>query len=324
MSIFRLHNLKQLILLVVLGFSVITAKASTYFWVGNGGDWMNYSQHWATTTGGSIFYSQVPGPTDDVVFDANSFTLPNQFITTETDSLVCRNMNWTGVQYNPTFGDVNSFYFTVLNVYGSMTLDPTMSWGFAGRVSFKSNNPGNTINTYDIPGFNEVRFTSASGTWNFTNDFQCANLFLDCGTIRTGNHSIAALNTIEAVSTIPVSFFCGTSLISSANTMHLNSASLNIDGDSATFSACDFNSLPSGNFRKIIIGGNYPLKVTGTNLNVDTLEVSQSQDTFNLESNTSLFTIFNCSAPAILYNTNTFQNATFYNNISTDANNTFD
>src|SRR5882762_7831929 len=117
MSALKSHNFKQVFFLLVLSCFIITAKASTYYWVGNGGDWMTYNQHWATASGGSIFYSQVPGPTDDVVFDVNSFTLPNQFVTTETDSLVCRNMNWTGVQNNPTFGDVNSFYYTNLNVY---------------------------------------------------------------------------------------------------------------------------------------------------------------------------------------------------------------
>ena len=52
------------------------------YWVGNGGSWSD-TAHWSTTSGGSGG-AGIPGDggvADDVIFDANSFTLDNQRVT---------------------------------------------------------------------------------------------------------------------------------------------------------------------------------------------------------------------------------------------------
>jgi len=54
----------------------------------------------ATTSGGTVFHVTIPSPSDDVFFDANSFptrVIRFTWITTITN---CRNMDWTGAQFN--------------------------------------------------------------------------------------------------------------------------------------------------------------------------------------------------------------------------------
>lgn len=48
------------------------------YWVGNLGSW-NDTAHWSTTSGGAGGAS-APGPDDDVIIDANSFTKAGQYI----------------------------------------------------------------------------------------------------------------------------------------------------------------------------------------------------------------------------------------------------
>ena len=55
------------------------------YWIGNGGDW-NDRSHWSLTSGGTSGCA-VPTINDDVFFDSNSITLPDQTITTIGTSL---------------------------------------------------------------------------------------------------------------------------------------------------------------------------------------------------------------------------------------------
>ncbi len=316
-------NLRSFFILVAL-FSCLAANSSTYYWVGNGGAWINYSQHWATTSGGNTFYTQVPGPNDNVVFDGNSFSLSNQHVTTDTDSILCKNMTWTGVSNNPIFGDITSFYYTTFRVSGSMQLNLNMSWEFSGPIYFNSITVGNTINTYNLSGIGDIHFDAPTGTWLLLNNLQCTSIFLDRGLFKTSNFTVSILNNIETVSNLPFTFLCGKSMIIALHAMHLNSSALVIDGDSATYTCSEFNAPPNQTFRKIIISGLFPLTITGDNLNVDSVFVSPDPANFILNSVNSNFNHFNSSAPTFLFNSNTFRNGIFYHNLTTNANNTFD
>jgi hypothetical protein len=46
----------------------IVSKATDYYWVGGTGNWSDYSNHWATSSGGAIFHTQVPTAVDNVFF----------------------------------------------------------------------------------------------------------------------------------------------------------------------------------------------------------------------------------------------------------------
>ena len=54
-------------LLLFMSFS----WAADYYWVGGSGKWSEI-EHWRTTSGGTSSPSVIPGPTDNVFFDAKT------------------------------------------------------------------------------------------------------------------------------------------------------------------------------------------------------------------------------------------------------------
>ncbi|MDC3238891.1 hypothetical protein OAT74_03785, partial [Flavobacteriaceae bacterium] len=91
-------------------------SASKYFWVGGSGNWSDFSNHWATTSGGNVFHSRSPNGNDNVYFDRFSFTASGQTITVDSDASSLKNMSWTGVTNNPTF----NFNGKIIDVFGSV------------------------------------------------------------------------------------------------------------------------------------------------------------------------------------------------------------
>jgi alpha-tubulin suppressor-like RCC1 family protein len=107
-----------------------------YYWVNGSGNWSDTS-HWATTSGGNIHHPNLPGLYDNVYFDASSFTATNQTVNLDISSAHCKNMNWTGVSFVPSFYSTPS---DTLSLYGNLILSPNMKNNFFGSIKFKSSN----------------------------------------------------------------------------------------------------------------------------------------------------------------------------------------
>src|SRR5258705_8866492 len=105
-------------------------NGANYYWVGGSGAW-NDLNHWATSSGGTILHGQIPTALDDVFFDANSFTNSSQTVTVNVTQAICKNMDWTGVTFNPEFYGPS---LNTLKIYGSLTLAPLMKLDLYGLV----------------------------------------------------------------------------------------------------------------------------------------------------------------------------------------------
>ncbi len=128
-----------------------------YYWVGNSGNWSDYANHWATRSGGSIFYGQAPLPTDHVVFDANSFSSTGQTVSLDVIGK-CYNMTWVSVLFNPTLeGSAQN-----LEIYGDLLLSPAMNQNWTGRWKFLANDG----NTHKLNTFGKVLTDIEIGTGN--------------------------------------------------------------------------------------------------------------------------------------------------------------
>ncbi|MEZ4939685.1 MAG: choice-of-anchor D domain-containing protein [Saprospiraceae bacterium] len=102
-----------------------------YYWVGDSGNWSEFGTHWATSSGGSVFHLQVPSFSDNVYFDANSFTTTGQTVNLDIVG-ECRNMNWLSALFSPTFtGSVAD-----LNIFGNLLLSPFMNQNWTGSWNF--------------------------------------------------------------------------------------------------------------------------------------------------------------------------------------------
>lgn len=97
------------------------------YWIGDGGNW-NDTAHWSTSSGGGGGAS-LPGGSDDVYFDLNSFTLASQTVVINIDNAYCKNFDCSTVTNTPTlntpglkslliYGDLISSASNPMNVVG--------------------------------------------------------------------------------------------------------------------------------------------------------------------------------------------------------------
>ena len=134
--------MKKIFIFIAISLLTSTSSfAADYYWVGGTGNWTDYATNWATTSGGSTFHIQIPTQSDNVFFDANSFTASSEIVTVNVNA-VCANMDWTGALYDPEFYGSTSF---TLSIHGSLTLIEDMNFNFLGTVYFESLLTGKTI-----------------------------------------------------------------------------------------------------------------------------------------------------------------------------------
>lgn len=101
--------------------SGITFSSKSVYWVGNGGNTSDSTNHVATSSGGSGAAINYPLPQDTLYFDANSFSSGSQ--TVLCDYSILSAMDWSAVTNSPTL-DINLGVTCYGNhVYGPMTVD---------------------------------------------------------------------------------------------------------------------------------------------------------------------------------------------------------
>jgi len=97
------------------------------YWIGNSGNWSD-TAHWSASSGGAGGET-VPTSSDDVYFDANSFSSVSQAVSFNVDSY-CKGFNTTAVTNSPSFTTTSTS--RSLFVYGDFLLG-THTWD-TGRV----------------------------------------------------------------------------------------------------------------------------------------------------------------------------------------------
>ncbi len=167
------------------GWTINPVVAQNYYWVGNSGNWSDFANHWATTSGGSTMHTDYPSKTDNVFFDANSFTSGGQTVTLDLNAQA-KDMDWTGVTNTPTF--TGAFAFR-LDVFGSATFTPEVNknvWNFAlvgsGNHTLTSSTGGAFLNFK----------VEAEGTYTFQDPLSSQQISLYKGIINTNNQTITA------------------------------------------------------------------------------------------------------------------------------------
>lgn len=240
------------------------AHAADYYWVGGSGNWSDYGNHWATTSGGNIFHTSIPTINDNVYFDANSFTAPGQTVTFDNTFIYCLNMDWSAVTNNPVVNGLVS----KLNVHGSLTLSPAMTWSVK-RIDFAGNGPAHQITTAGQSL--DTLYLLGAGAYSLTDELNCISLFVHDGSFSSTGNNITATNIILGITSSNISVDLGTSLITCRSlfkawdgTVNLTSSSadLVLDNNFPPFSSTVYVWLMNKQFRNVdfqvrgeIIGG---------------------------------------------------------------------
>ncbi len=171
--------------MLFLAFGLST-RATTYYWVGNGGLW-NDSHHWALSSGGNG-NAGVPGSTDNIVFDKNSFTFPNEIVNI-TGTAMCHDVMFTQDVYLPVISGISAASW---EVYGSFNLAPNVVWQYVGSVHFKSSQSGILLNAVGKTLNNHIYF-DGTGSWQLTGYLmlsKTSTLTISSGTIHANGNVI--------------------------------------------------------------------------------------------------------------------------------------
>ncbi|MBU1020687.1 MAG: LamG domain-containing protein, partial [Firmicutes bacterium] len=169
------------------GFNLNLIPPTNFYWVGGSGNWTD-PNHWSYTSGGTPGVCPVPGRFDNVFFDVNSFTAPNQYVNLNTTAEF-NNMLWNNVNFPRLIGGGQ------MNAYGSFQLDPKLSYEASGWLYFRSKTAGNVIKTAGKKLY-YVRFDGegqSTGEWTLKDDLSLHyDLYIDRGTFVSDSSNISA------------------------------------------------------------------------------------------------------------------------------------
>ncbi|KIA94125.1 hypothetical protein OC25_11090, partial [Pedobacter kyungheensis] len=190
------------------GFTITTSGAGARYWVGGSGDWSD-SAHWSNTSGGAGG-ACVPTAANDVFFNASSFTSGSSAVTINSTQAYCRNMNWTGANFSPTFtkpatldleiwGDLvmnnNVRMDAALTFTGSSSTNITSNGGGTGATQFIFLKPvGYTVTLLDNFSNPVAYFFPRSGGVDLTNRTVVLNGFDNSGSTVATNINITGAN----------------------------------------------------------------------------------------------------------------------------------
>jgi hypothetical protein len=124
-----------------------------------------------------MFHTQLPGATNDVRFDANSFTEANQVVTLDQTLQTCRTLDATGVMFNPKIEGL--IYTDVLEVHGDLILPTTMQRDLKTIDMMGSGSHTISLNGVNAGGLSFIRL-SGSGDYSLGSNFHAANLYIYC------------------------------------------------------------------------------------------------------------------------------------------------
>ncbi len=154
-----------------------------YYWVGNTGNWSNYSQHWATTSGGSTFHTTVPTDDDDVFFDENSFTEDGHTVVMDESRGHSKSMIWTSSQV--VIFDTQNMPIDIL---GSAVFQPQVEYK-TSQIRFDSDEISETIKTNGANVGGTLYFYG-NAEFNLMDDISTGAIWLGSCIFRSNDHDI--------------------------------------------------------------------------------------------------------------------------------------
>ncbi|MEO0405627.1 MAG: hypothetical protein AAF193_12215, partial [Bacteroidota bacterium] len=167
------------------GWNIEELQPQDYYWVGNGGEWSDAANHWATTSGGSNFHNFPPSVLDNVYFDDNSFTATDQQVTIQ-NNVSCHDMDWSEVTNSPVFNPAGNN----VNIYGSVYFAENMSVSNGDWFMLSTENE--VISTMNENGFGtsaEVYFQSG-GTFDLQANFKSRVLQFESGEFNSNGYDV--------------------------------------------------------------------------------------------------------------------------------------
>jgi hypothetical protein len=183
-------------LVLLLATTAHTASAADYYWVGGSGQWDDLS-HWASSSGGVSTYDQVPQSTDNVHFDAKSFTASGQMVAIGA-TVTCQDLDWTGAVHAAgatTIGGMRLVGAGTVEVNGNLRLAAGLGQQDA-NFRLLAEGAGYELDLQAVPINGWLSFDSEAGGWTFSSDVNMVqysatpSLLLGAGSVDFGSVTV--------------------------------------------------------------------------------------------------------------------------------------
>ncbi len=213
---------------IVLSYTSLIDPRTTYYWIGNSGQWDNGS-NWSLASGGPPA-NVVPGEEDNVVFDENSFSSPNQTIGLSQDQ-ACYSLRWfakVDAQWsfnghtlhisdgvNLLSDKITTLTEGTLQLDGSPTTDALVNLG--------NNVIGDLL----------VSFAGEDAQWNLAGDFTVNGLHLIEGTLMANGRKLK-MNFLQATGSLPKLLAINDTEFFGLNTLSLDISGASLESENAT------------------------------------------------------------------------------------------
>jgi len=192
--------MKKILLFLTLVQLSFFANASDYFWVGGTGSWSDFANHWATSSGGSIYHTMVPTPADNVFFDGNSFVSVFDTIYVTSPIIYCNSMIWSGLTDSAAITGSGT-----IQIFGSLALQPHVI--FDCNLVFRTSGSA-TIQAHGVKIPRGIEF-NGTGSWQLQSELDltidlvvAGQLNLRRGSLYTNGYPLSIGN-FTAPDTIP-------------------------------------------------------------------------------------------------------------------------
>jgi hypothetical protein len=197
-DIYRWANASRWVLLLALLGAGPAARAADYYWVGGTGQWDDLA-HWARRSGGPTTWTQVPQSTDDVHFDASSFTASNQTVSIGA-TVTCHDMSWVGAGQplggGPALSGLRLVGGGTVEVNGDLRLAAGLGRQDA-NFRLLATSGGHELDLQAVPINGWLSFESEAGAWAFVSDVNLVqygatpSLLLAAGSVDFGSATVS-------------------------------------------------------------------------------------------------------------------------------------
>ena len=215
------------------------------YWVGDGGNWSDNTNHWSAADGGAPNAS-LPTSSDNVYFTANSFSGGGLTVTVDATAN-CLDMVWTGAMNTPRLAGGHQ-----LQIYGSVTFITDMTYSQSGVFGLYGGAAARTLRTngLDLSSIGYIEMNcSGDITLQDAINIGTKTYYFKGGTLITGNNNmtIGSMNiSAAAVRTLTLgasTIACTSWDYSGSNlTVTANTATINVSGTGAvTLGNADYN-----------------------------------------------------------------------------------
>ncbi len=191
------------------GWTFVAPTAKTLYWVGGAGNW-NDTNHWSQTSGGPGGYC-IPGPIDDVFFDAGSGFTDSDYTVVLNSVAYCHNITVNGTSTKPTF--TSSISANQLNIFGSSEWESGMIYNVY-TTNYRSTGEAKTIKSNGVvTSTNGYVYFYESNSISLLDDYSVGRLVQYTGTWNTNNHRVDIAIDYAATGTLTKTINLGSSHI---------------------------------------------------------------------------------------------------------------